>query len=113
MAKRKSLLKEYVDAHGSDGLNKSYVSTALHNGGGFGRTGVSKNTGQTEDKPKVSRTDKAGVSEAGNTQAGGTAPGGTPQQPEKKNAVLHLWDTIGLGGVNEPSAAEEAQRQNP
>ena len=33
---RKSLLQEYVDNNGTAGLNKSYVDSALRNGGGFG-----------------------------------------------------------------------------
>ena len=33
---RKSLLQEYVDNNGSEGLNKGYVESALKNGGGFG-----------------------------------------------------------------------------
>ena len=33
---RKSLLQEYVDKNGTDGLNKGYVDSALKNGGGFG-----------------------------------------------------------------------------
>ncbi len=35
-SQRKSILQEYVDNHGTDGLNKDYVDAALKNGGGFG-----------------------------------------------------------------------------
>lgn len=104
----KSLLQEIVEQNGTAGLNKSYVDTALANGGGYGATAVTptrpmgyvKST--TADDIAPVRTTKKTVAQSiisnkGSQTTGGTFLGGW-KQPEAKEKKT-------------PTAAEIAAQQ--